>query len=90
MVEKAGAMVDLSQGILTRDEVDCEEHYLKVIKHPTGLIVIRDDEISRVIAPPAAWELCFELVKAISLEPRAQASGGSVEMLLPEWLRKAP
>jgi hypothetical protein len=64
------------QKILTRDEVDGEEHYLQVLKHPAGLIIVRDDQIARVMAPSAALELCSQLVSAIGDEPLAVEGAG--------------
>jgi len=70
-------MVDrFSPKILARDEVDGEEHYLQVLKHPSGLMILRDDQISRVMAPSAALDLCLQLVSALGDEPPAVEGAG--------------
>ncbi len=75
-------MVDrFSRKILARDEVDGEEHYLQVLKHPSGLMILRDDQISRVMAPSAALDLCLQLVSALGDEPPAVEGAGRGQLL---------
>ena len=54
--------------ILARDE-DGQEHRLWVATHPGPLISIGDDDMTRILAPAAARELCWQLLGSIVRHP---------------------
>jgi hypothetical protein len=59
-------------GILARDPGG-EEHRLRVAEHPGPLISIGDDDMARILAPAAAHELCWQLLRIIG---RRQPAAG--------------
>jgi len=48
--------------ILSRDTAG-EEHHLRVVDHPTGMVAIVDDEVARIMTRAAAIELAVELIR---------------------------
>jgi hypothetical protein len=69
MIERPGTT------IFARD-LDGEEHRLRVIEHQPGpLISIGDDDMTRILAPGAARELCGQLARIMMRHPPWRGSG---------------
>jgi hypothetical protein len=61
----AAMIGELDTEILARDD-NGDEHQLKVAEHPSALISLGDDGVTRILAPDAALELARQLLHAVS------------------------
>jgi hypothetical protein len=61
----AAMIEELDPGILARDD-NGDEHQLKVAEHPSALIWLGDDGVTRILAPDAALELARQLLCVVN------------------------